>query len=591
MTGVPAVFEYQRALDAFRRGASDSDTLLKSMSELISLLDLTTTLSSGSSAAEILDAALLTVLGELGATRGVLLVKGEDALLRVRAARGLPGGAGDETFAVPSQPGVLHRGGAGSAGLLDVLGLEVLCPVMKAGTTLAYLGLGPRQEGAGYGERDLAFLQSVASCAAPPIENGLIHEELRRVNRRLSAKVFQLRNLFEINRELTSSFDEESIKNVVLGTLMGHLLVSRCALFEAVPGGFAFAHGRGLRSPEKLSLLPEVEVLPALASRHRIFRTQELPEGLLREFLEGCRLAWVVPISVAGREQGFFAVGERASGVAFSEEDYEFVLTLGRQALAALESVSLHRIRIQKERQDRELQIAREIQLSLFPRTTPTVRGFELAAESRSCYEVGGDYFDFLPLGGGRVGLVIADVSGKGTPASLLMASVHASLQALAGTARPAELMARLNRFLCHNTQDNKYVTLFYAELDPDLSRLVYVNAGHVPPYLVRARGGRERLTEGGTVLGLLEDAVYPEGALDFEPGDLVAVVTDGATEALSPAEEEFGDERLFDVLEGSSRLRARDTLRAIEAAVAAWTREAGCSDDLTTLIVKARTG
>jgi len=146
------------------------------------------------------------VLGELAASRGVLLVKGEDGLLRIRASRGLATGWGRARS--PARAGrVLRRG---DNGLLDALGLEVLCPVVKAGTTLAFLGLGPRADGAAYGERELAFLSSVASCAAPPIENGLVHEELRRVNRRLSAKVFQLRNLFDISRELTSSFDEEA---------------------------------------------------------------------------------------------------------------------------------------------------------------------------------------------------------------------------------------------------------------------------------------------------------------------------------------------------------------------------------------------
>jgi phosphoserine phosphatase RsbU/P len=585
MAGVPAVFEYQRALEAFRRGSGDAEALLKRMSELISLVDLMATLSSGSTTGEILDAALLTVLGELAASRGVLLVKGEDGLLRIRASRGLATAVGQGPFSGPAQDGVLRRG---DNGLLDALGLEVLCPVVKAGTTLAFLGLGPRAEGAAYGERELAFLSSVASCAAPPIENGLVHEELRRVNRRLSAKVFQLRNLFDISRELTSSFDEEAIKNVVLGTLMGHLLVSRCALFEAVESGFAFAHARGLRGSERLSFVAQAAVLPALGPLQAIAPVAELPEGPLRASLEGCRLAWVVPISVAGHPNGFFALGERASRMPFSEEDYEFVLTLGRQALSALESVRLHRMRVEKERQDRELQIAREIQRSLLPRVTPSVPGFELAAESRSCYEVGGDYFDFLPLEEGRVGLVIADVSGKGTPASLLMASVHASLQALAGSARPGQLMARLNRFLCHNTQANKYVTLFYGELDPRTGRLVYVNAGHVPPYLVRSDGSRMRLTEGGTVLGLLEEAVFPEGEVVLGAGDLLAVVTDGATEARSPADEEFGDTRLFEVLEGSPGRGAAETLRALEAGVAAWTGEAGCSDDLTAVIVKA---
>ena len=163
---------------------------------------------------------------------------------------------------------------------------------------------------------------------------------------------------------------------------------------------------------------------------------------------------------------------------------------LARQAQAALEGARLHRVRLEKERQDRDLQIARGIQQSLFPRGFPEVPGFDVLAESRSCFEVGGDYYDFIPLDGGRLALVVADVSGKGTPASLMMASIHAWLQAMAGTARPRQVLERLDRFLNANTQTSRYVTLFYGELDPARRRLVYVNAGHVPPSPRRRYGG-----------------------------------------------------------------------------------------------------
>jgi sigma-B regulation protein RsbU (phosphoserine phosphatase) len=183
---------------------------------------------------------------------------------------------------------------------------------------------------------------------------------------------------------------------------------------------------------------------------------------------------------------------------------------------------------------------------------------------------------------------VIADVSGKGTPASLMMASVHAWLQAMAGTARPTQVLERLNRFLYANTQTSRYVTLFYGELDPVRRRLAYVNAGHVPPYVRRGDGREERLTAGGPVLGLLEDVSLEEGALDFGAGDLLAVVTDGATEAQNPAGEEYGDGRVRRALEASAGQGAAATLAALVAAVDAWTGAAGCTDDLTALILRA---
>jgi sigma-B regulation protein RsbU (phosphoserine phosphatase) len=283
-------------------------------------------------------------------------------------------------------------------------------------------------------------------------------------------------------------------------------------------------------------------------------------------------------------------VGEKPAGRPFAEEDLDFAAALARQAQAALEGARLHRMRLEKERQDRELQIAREIQRSLFPRDVPRVAGFELAAVTRSCYEVGGDYFDFIPLEGGRLAVVIADVSGKGTPASIMMASVHASLQAMAGTAPPAQLLVRLNRFLYENTQMSRYVTLFYGELDPGRRTLSYVNAGHVPPFLLRRRGGAcERLQRGGPVIGLLDAIELEPGEVRLEPGDLMAVVTDGVTEAASPEGEEFADARVVAALAAEAAgPGADDALRALLAAVDDWTGAAGCTDDLTVLTLRA---
>ena len=281
-------------------------------------------------------------------------------------------------------------------------------------------------------------------------------------------------------------------------------------------------------------------------------------------------------------------MGARASGVPFTEEDREFAQTLGRQAVAALESVRLHRLGMEQERRDREMQIAREIQQSLFPACCPVVPGFDLSARSLPCHEVGGDHYDFIPLPDGRMALAIADVSGKGAPASILMASVHASLRALAGTAEPAALMERINRFLFENTAANRYATVFYGELDPVSRRLLYVNGGHIPPYRFTARGDEERLFAGGPALGVIEDAPYEAAEVLLETGDLLAMVTDGVTEAASPADQEFGDKGVIDALRKSRTAGAEDALEALVAAVHAWTETAGCADDLTALVLRA---
>jgi sigma-B regulation protein RsbU (phosphoserine phosphatase) len=554
------------------------------MSELLSLLELTLGLGASVGGTETLDAALLVVMGELQVSRAALFVAEGEGRYRRRAARGLPVEAPELIEWAGREEGPF----APEAGALADAGFALVCPVRKAGRPLALLGLGPRAGGRPFGAEERGFLESLAACAAVPIENGLACEELRQVNRSLSVKVYQLHNLFDVGRELSASLDEESIARLVTTTVMGHFLATRCALYRLGEGGLTLAHARGAKAGEAPSCIPGDEgllrrELPGPRG------TGDLAPGALREALEKARFALVVPLVAGERLSGVVAVGERPGGRAFAEEDLDFAAALGRQAQAALEGARAQRLRLEKERQDRELQIAREIQQSLFPRTWPQVAGFEVAARSRSCFEVGGDYYDFIPLDGGRLGLVIADVSGKGTPASLMMASVHAWLQAMAGTARPPQVLERLNRFLYANTQVSRYVTLFYAELDPSRRRLTYVNAGHVPPYLVRkGDGGLVRLLAGGPVLGLLEEVSLEAGDVDLLPGDLLAVVTDGVTEAQSPAGDEFGDDRVRRELAAAAGRGAPAVLEGLVAAVDGWAGAAGCTDDLTALILRA---
>lgn len=581
----PVVFQYQQALDEFRREGREPP-LLKRMSELISLLDLTATLNSNLSSRDVLDAALLIVMGELQVARGALYVRGPEGRFHLRSARGLPRGAPREiepgdVSAEPWEP-------EASDPVYSDLGLALVCPVRKGERTIALLGLGPRPEGRTFGREERGFLQSLTACAATPIENGLMYDELHRVNRSLSVKVFQLNNLFDIGRELTSSLDEETIKSVVISTVMGHFLASRAALYLLDTNGLHLAHVRGLPRDEAPVGLA-AEATGQATEVDRPCRVSDLPGSPLREGLERARFALVVPLLAGERVSGLLAVGARASGAPYGDDDFDYAQALGRHAQAALEGARLHRVALEKERQDRELQIAQEIQRSLFPRTRPTVEGLELAAESRPCHQVGGDYYDFIPLDDGRLGVVIADVSGKGTPASILMASVHASLRATAGTARPAQLMERLNRFLCASTQESKYVTLFYGEVEAGARRLSYVTAGHIPPYLVRAGGELERLRAGGPVLGLLEDAVFEEGEVALGQDDLLAVVTDGVTEALSPGDEDFGDERVGATLQAVEPA-AEAALRGLVRAVEEWVGPAdGFGDDLTALIMRVR--
>ncbi len=238
----------------------------------------------------------------------------------------------------------------------------------------------------------------------------------------------------------------------------------------------------------------------------------------------------------------------------------------------------------------RDLALAAEVQRRLLPDAPPEIDAAALAAVSLPARSVGGDYFDFIDVGDHRLGIALADIAGKGIPAALIMSSVRMALRVLAsepGTSLP-DLAAKMNRFLHQATPANSYATFFYARVDDHSRELRYVNAGHLPPILVRS-GELQELTTGGSVIGLLEGLSYDEGGVALEPGDVLVAFTDGVPEAQNPAEEEFGDERLKGLLKQIAHLDAKDIAARLLSELKAWIQDASQYDDLTFIVMKVR--
>jgi phosphoserine phosphatase RsbU/P len=244
----------------------------------------------------------------------------------------------------------------------------------------------------------------------------------------------------------------------------------------------------------------------------------------------------------------------------------------------------------QRERLNRELEIAREVQEHLFPQRIPPTPGLDYCGQCRPAREVGGDYYDFLELPGNRLGIAIGDVSGKGVGAALMMASLEASLRALAPVVEdPADLMGRVNSLVCQASATNRYVTLFYAEYDPAARRLTYVNAGHNPPVVVRRTAGAcqvLRLEVGGPVVGLLHEA-YQQGVFALECGDLVVLFTDGVSESMNVRDEEWGEEQLIDLAKDCHGFPAVEGMRRILAAAQSFASGAPQHDDMTLVVLR----
>jgi sigma-B regulation protein RsbU (phosphoserine phosphatase) len=318
------------------------------------------------------------------------------------------------------------------------------------------------------------------------------------------------------------------------------------------------------------------------------------------ELLRSLGTQMVVPMRAREEILGLLLLGPRAGGTAYGEAEKRVLKQCAEQLALMIENARLNARVLEQEKLRRDLALAAEVQKRLLPDRPPQRDGAGLAALSLPARSVGGDYYDFLDLGDQRIGIALADIAGKGIAAALIMAVVQASLRIVAaegGTSLP-QLAEKINGFLHRSTGSNSYATFFYAQLDERLRQLRYVNAGHNPPYLLRPTGTSEssgdsngaeirELTVGGTVLGLFPQMTYEEATIDLQSGDVLVAFTDGVTEALNTAEEEFGEERLKALLRRVVHLPAPEISSQIAQTLRLWIKDTAQYDDLTFVVMK----
>ncbi len=304
--------------------------------------------------------------------------------------------------------------------------------------------------------------------------------------------------------------------------------------------------------------------------------------------LQGVRSVLAVPLGVSEKVFGIIYADSPIAEGRFTEDHLKVLTTLASVAAIRVENARLVEARFQQERLERELQLAMEIQQRFQPTAPPVVSGYEFQGISFPCYEIGGDYYDFIKRDDGRLVIALGDVSGKGTAAALLMSSLHASIHAQTGSHDTlVETISAVNRYLADNIPSNRFVTLFYAELDPESGALSFLNAGHNPPLIVHAAGTVEQLASGGLPLGIKADADYREGRTTLQPGDVLVIYSDGVTEAASPNGEEFGPTRLYEVVSRNVDASAAGIRDRIESALTKFSQGTQAADDITLVIVK----
>jgi len=305
----------------------------------------------------------------------------------------------------------------------------------------------------------------------------------------------------------------------------------------------------------------------------------------------------LLPLAVRDKLLGFISLGPKRSEEPYTGSDVRLLKSVAAQTGLALENANLMQTIADevahRERLNREVEIAREVQERLFPQKLPPIRGLDYAGHCRPALGVGGDYYDFLALPHGQLGIAIGDVSGKGIAAALMMASLQASLRSEA-TRAPENLAAAvgsINRLVYEASSSNRYATFFYGQYSPAEGRFDYVNAGHNAPMLFHRSSSADtlvRLEPGGTVVGLLEDAQYLQGSVRLRPGDVLVAFTDGISEAMNLDDEEWGEERLMEAIQTARGASAEELLKHLFEAATRFAGAAPQHDDMTLVVLRA---
>ena len=421
--------------------------------------------------------------------------------------------------------------------------------------------------------------------------------ELNDLSREILGAYEELTLFYELSGELATAPDPESISRTVARQAVRVMGVERAwvLLHEAgkrglhvsaaenpPPGSGDLAQGEGVAGRAVAARAPEVlEDTNQLAEAPRAGWEQAARQGLV-----------TVPIVLPGREDvpvlGVLQVADRRDGEPFGSGDVKLATALASHAAVLIENQRLIAY-------EREMQIARTIQQNLLPSSSPDIRGLDIAASCVPASDVGGDYYDHMLVAGGRLGVLVADVSGHNLAAALLQTAARSVFrsEALAGGA-PSQVLGRANRTLHADLERSElFLTAWYGTIDATTRRFAVCDAGHPPALVWRADTGIvEDVAAGGPPFGVDAEASYEETDVLLRPGDVVLVYTDGLTEARAPSSsEEYGAERLAGALARLARGSARDVVRGLLADVAAWDGGGAAADDRSLVVVKVREG
>ena len=561
--------------------------------DLRALYETSQLLNSSLDVAFILSHLLLTAMSRLLITRGIALIyDASSADYQVLSVKGIQAFKEGEHLHLGELDTRTLVGTEHVPSMLGDQGIVLVLPVVFGSRKIGLIGLGAKANGQTLDKIDQEFIHSLVSMASASIQNALMVAELQQANRDLDGKIQQLNTLFDLSKEFNSSIDRLHLVKLLTFALMGQMLVSK----------YLFVLRRNAKNngeeEDEFQIVAVQGINRSSCSQEVINKFSELnSEAILTS--EDCPPEWkplcdlglalLIPIKHQGEIKAVLCLGPKMTGATYQKDDFELLYALGNLAFVSIQNTYLVEEQIEKERLEEEIRLARDIQERLLPGSIPSFSSLQIAALALPSRHVGGDYYDLVAQNNGSLLLAIADVTGKGVPAALLMANLQACLHTMVPMdLTMEEFIGHMNRVISNNTSFDKFITAFTGLYHPDTRVLDYVNAGHNPPMLLRASGEMELLEAGGLLLGVFDSAEYERGSAELHPGDVLAIFTDGVTEAMSPDGEEFHEDRLEEILRDMQGKTAREILNAIRASIIAFTgSDTQLSDDLTLIVLK----
>lgn len=459
--------------------------------------------------------------------------------------------------------------------------IQLFLPLLNREKILGYVALS-KFNNKKLSDIETNYLKSIVNITASALQQKFDREELRRLNRDLDHKIHQMNTLFDLSKEFAATLQREKLIRLLTLSLMGQLGISKFAIFIKENGVMRPIITRAMDNID-------CEFLDNICYIRKPILVSEVKKIAVRKVFKQNKVKAIVPMVSHDEVKGLLLLGEKLSGNLYSQADLEFLYSLSNIAIISLENTRLFIEAIEKQKIEDELQIAKGIQQGLFPRELPKHKNLDISAINIPSKIVGGDYYDVLDMGDEKYALAIADVSGKGIPAALLMASIQSSLHTLIKlNLSPAELVQKINELIYDNTSIDRFITFFLGVIDMKTKTIKYVNAGHNYPIYLKHDGRIYRLEKGGLLLGITRNFDYEDETVTLEKEDLICIFTDGITEARNSELVEFEEERLIKILNESIKLSSEEIKDKIIREVQSFCN-GNQTDDITLVLVKIK--